>query len=866
MERQKLSTASRPAKGSTGSQEGTGEDTWIPTTCEFCNRGPCLIKVRRVNGVAVNVEGNTDGPGFVEMTPGRGRICPKPYALIQKLYNPYRIKNPMRRTNPQKGIGVDPKWVEISWDEALDTIAQEWRRIRADDMRKALFIRGGPGVGGMTGTWRILWKAFGNPQILCTGNATRCDLGDHIWGTHTHQAMRCEPDAENCNYMIIMGRNPRGTGGVKENVLYSSVQARGMKTVVIDPVLNVTAAKADEWIPIKPGTDLALQLAWINVILNEIGVIDIDFLKNLTNSPYLVGPDGYFVRDKTTNKVLVWDPVEGKAKTFDDNTIQDFAIFGVYVVEGVECRPALQMLKEHVRQYTPEWASSITDIPTGTIRRIAKEFVDNARIGSTINMGGVSFPYRPVAVKLGRSMSGNMRAYQNIQCCHIMAALVGALEVVGSHGGSPRETRVDEIIPGPDGMPRLEIHPFTWPPVSWHMNESLCPYTLGYDHPMSHLAYLNLAEPPTDFPILAPVPEMAVIHRSNPVLSVGQPEVVAKALCRIPLLVKIAYVVDETTELADIVIPDHTDFEHYALGTAREALNKAFDVITLRQPVVEPLHNTRDISDIATELADRAGFLDDYNMAVNQGLKLSEPYKLEKGKKYTWVDMVDRQCKSATGGTHDLEWFKRNGAIAEPVSPERQYPIHQKMVAEKLRYPIPYWEHVKKTGEELAQNLAKVGVDWWPTFEYVPLPIWVPSKAEEVSPEYNFYVAVSKALQFGWGNNSDNPWMIELGQHDLNQQGIMMHKGAAKAKGIRDGDKIWVESEVGKVKGKVKLIEGIRPDTILILGQFGQWSTPIARDTGRVSQTTLLPIRYSWTDPMTSGMQGQTVKAKVYKA
>jgi len=74
------------------------------------------------------------------------------------------------------------------------------------------------------------------------------------------------------------------------------------------------------------------------------------------------------------------------------------------------------------------------------------------------------------------------------------------------------------------------------------------------------------------------------------------------------------------------------------------------------------------------------------------------------------------------------------------------------------------------------------------------------------------------------GMNVDNPWLIELGFHDLNQQGIVMNRGAALARGIREGDDIWVESPVGKVKGKVKLVEGIRPDTLLMAGQFGHWS------------------------------------------
>jgi anaerobic selenocysteine-containing dehydrogenase len=530
-------------------------------------------------------------------------------------------------------------------------------------------------------------------------------------------------------------------------------------------------------------------------------------------------------------------------------------------------------MKEHFKPYTPEWASKITEIPAVTIRRIGKEWVDHARIGSTIKIGEVTLPYRPVATKIGRGLTGNMRSYQSVLCEHILAALVGALETVGGHGGGRESPKIHKeaqahrgIIPGPDGMLQLDCHPFTWPPISYHANETLLPYTKVMPYPLTHLGYKHLADPPANFP-LPTNPEVLIKYRTNPFLAMGESKIIEKVLSKIPFMVSIAYVIDETTEFADIVLPDHTELERYELSTSvRRALSKAFLATSLRQPVVEPLHHTMDISDMMTELAERVGFLDEYNLAINDQLSLMDPWKLEKGKKYTWVDIVDRHCKSATRGAHDLEWFKQNGALVDPIDPIRQYSVHQAMVTKKLRYPIPYMEHVKRTGEELRKNLARVGIDWWPTSEYVPLPIYLPSILEEVPPEYDFYVTITRSMQSGWGMNVDNPWLIELGFHDLNQQGIVMNKVAAEARGIKDGDEIWVESQVGKVKGKVKLIQGIRSDTILMAGQFGQWSTPIAKDTGRVSEVPLTPIRASWTDHVMGCMQGNTVKAKIYKA
>jgi len=127
-----------------------------------------------------------------------------------------------------------------------------------------------------------------------------------------------------------------------------------------------------------PGTDAALMLAMINVLLNQLGIYDAGFIKRHTNGPYLVRKDGYYLR--TDGKPLVWDAGEGKAKPYDAE-VQDYALEGDFQVDGTECRPAFQLLREHVTMYTPEMAAEITTIPAATIRRLAEEFGREARIG-----------------------------------------------------------------------------------------------------------------------------------------------------------------------------------------------------------------------------------------------------------------------------------------------------------------------------------------------------------------------------------------------------------------------------------------------------------------------------------------------------
>lgn len=859
------------------SREGINEDVWVPTLCYVCNRGTCMIRVHRVNGTVVGLEGNIEGEGFEELSRNKGYVCPKAFGNIQKLYNPHRIKAPMKRTNPEKGKGIDPKWVEISWEEALDTVAIKLKRVLEDDSRK--FYEMGPGRKSfINGTWEPFLEALGPIGYFRSGGGCHCRLSDHVFGLAIHGAYTCEPDYSYCNYLLILGLNIMASGGATLNRAFSEARARGMRIVVVDPVYTVTAAKADEWIPIKPCTDTAFLLALIHVIIHELGIYDEEFLKNMTDSPYLVGSDGYFLRDKKGNKPLVWDSGERKAKPYDDETIKDFALEGTYRVDSVEGKPAFQVLKDHVRQYSPEWASAITDVPPPTIRRIAKELVDNAKIGSTIQIEGLTLPYRPVAINMGRGISGSVRSYHSFSGDHVIDILLGCLETVGGHKGGTNQPGGRWVVKSyagkgsrmqadKDGLVKMDTYPFTWPPVSSDLKETLFPFLSVTEAHTNHLSFINYLEPPKGLP-LPPAAEMAIAFRVNPVVAMGDQQLMGEALKKIPFLVAIAYVENEVTELADIVLPDHTDLEHCELAPLTRVAAMQFSGMALRQSVVEPLYNTMDISDILTELADRAGFLAKYNTRINEGLGmgLEEPYKLTLGKKYPWLEIVDRQCRSNSGGKYDLEWFKKNGATLNRVGAEKQYDVYLEMSSKKIRYPLPYMELVKKTGEELKRNLTQVGVDWWPTDEYLPLPTYFPAVIEELPKEYDFYVTRCQVMQFYRGSNVEIPWLIESAESVTGIGSIIMNANAAKDRGIKDGDEIWVESPVGKIKRRVKLIQGIRPDTLQIPGEFGHWATPVIKEKGWVGLSALIPIKYSWTDPLTGAMQAQVMKAKICKA
>ena len=843
----------------------THQDEWLPTLCYICNRGPDTVKVHVVDGKAVEIEGNEE---IAELSKNHGRLCAKAYGAIQKLYNPSRIKNPMKRTNPKKGWDHDPGFVEISWDEAMDLFADKLKPILKSNPSSLSWTAGGPQGVSLGGTpMSVFGEAFGTHLELGGGGSIRCTQGEHMFANMWHGSFTCEPDLNYCNYLIILGRNPMASGGVAENYQYANALARGMKMVVVDPRLSPTGAKGHQWIPIKPGTDSALILSMIDVILNELGAWDEPFLLQRTNSPYLVGADGCFVRNEE-GKVLAWDKVSNQAAAVDNSDPEQpkrLALLGEFKYGDVSCKPAFQMLKDHVKQFNPEWAQSITEVNAQTIRQLAGDWVKYARIGATVELDGKVLPLRPVATKLGRGITGVMRSYQTILANHILATIVGSIEVPGGHWGGSVEAKGYNrgLVPGADGMLAYDTTAFEWPPKSVDVTSTFLPYSKIYGH-LTHLAYLNLAHPEK---LGTPGVEAHVRYRQNPLVTVGDPNIIEAAIKNIRFFVSIAYVMDEQTWFADLVLPDHTDLERWDISALGHSVGTKFGGMVLRQPVVEPLYNTRDVGDICAELAERLEILAKYNSLLSKRLGLDEKNRLDPVKRYTWKETVERACLSVSRGQKDLASFAKTGGILRSVQPAAQYEFHNEMVNRNLRYPLPYQEHVLKTGRELKKNLASVGIDWWDTTEYLALPAYFPPVLDTEAPkEYDLYCTTYNSQVFAWANNVELPWLVELADHERGLPQVVLNPETARARGIVGGDEVVVESECGKTVGAAMLINGIRPDTIGIGKAFGHLITPVQKDCHWPSHEAVSPMGWRRTDWVVGCMQGQVQKVKIYKA
>ncbi|MBI2874191.1 MAG: molybdopterin-dependent oxidoreductase, partial [Firmicutes bacterium] len=291
------------------------QEKWVPSTCKMCLHG-CGIRVKVRDGVVVKIEGDPTNQNNL------GKLCPKGNSGIMRLYDPQRVKSPLRRTNPVKGSGVDPGWEPISWDEALTTVAEKLGRIRREDPRKLLCA-----FGDFQRPWLKGWPSAFGAHSYFTCVSQYCGAAYHPFCGIVDGSFAATNDFEHCNYWIQFGSGAGFSSHLHltgSNKRMADARRRGMKLVVVEPRLSEGGSKANEWIPIRPGTDRAFALGMMNVLLHELDLYDAEFIKKQTNGPYLIGEDGYTVRG-AEGKAMVWDPADACAKPHDDPGIKDFA-------------------------------------------------------------------------------------------------------------------------------------------------------------------------------------------------------------------------------------------------------------------------------------------------------------------------------------------------------------------------------------------------------------------------------------------------------------------------------------------------------------------------------------------------------------
>lgn len=320
-------------------------------------------------------------------------ICLKGIAEIEHIYGNSRIQSPMKRVG-ERGSG---EFEVITWDEAISTIADEFKKCQDKYGKDSLWIQTsvesanrlapilpavlGAQAGGLSGLdngqANGMGQAFGWPGIFALNT---------IW------------DWPFADTVILTSNNMLETGIVWARG-YLDAQKAGTKLIVVDPYFTVTAQKADQWIPVQPGTDPALYLGMINHILKE-ELYDKDHILKETTYPYLVDKEtgellGEMVDvvDEETGEVTktrsgqVWDTSSSSVVSASEASARP-ALSGNFDINGKKYVTVFDLLQEQMGEYTTEWAESITLIPASTIEELAEQYASGPSIIAN-GVGGI---------------------------------------------------------------------------------------------------------------------------------------------------------------------------------------------------------------------------------------------------------------------------------------------------------------------------------------------------------------------------------------------------------------------------------------------------------------------------------------------
>jgi anaerobic selenocysteine-containing dehydrogenase len=550
-------------------------------------------------------------------------------------------------------------------------MADRLKKIRRQDPRMLYPVSFDLGNLDMYQAW-----AYGFGTVLRPfSSGFYCGNNVHPIVGATVGGIEADPDTELGRYFLLVGSQVGSVVNYFTMGAASSIARKrpgDVKIVVVDPVCSYAAGKAEEWIPIRPGTDAAFLLGLVNQLINVLNIYDEPYLKHRTNAPYLVSKDGKYV--KLNGKPLVYDRRNGFV-TYDKAS--EPVLIGRFEYGDVECMPAFQHLKEHVKKYSPEYVSEITSIPPETVIRIAEEYGKAANIGGFIEIKGRKLPYRPASTHWYRGLSAHKHSFISGMAAMLLNVIVGNIDVPGGLLGAHRfktyatEEGLLAAIPG-----RTIVINTAYPPRKASLPKSIDLFDLTpvacYSRPFFIWGVMRPKEFKTPYNI-----DTMLVVRCNPVKTALSRKLMEGVMSKIPYLISITTEVDETAEFADLVFPDLHSLERLAISFSfdRSGLPRIFygqkPAVTF--PYTTPWPRYINNAQILLEVADRAGFLGDVYKALNFVWDLKEPYKLDPNKRYSFEELVDRCLKNLLGEDKGIEWYLNNGLYIEDIPVEEMY-------------------------------------------------------------------------------------------------------------------------------------------------------------------------------------------------
>ncbi len=745
---------------------------WIPSTCQGCTTW-CPIEVFVINGRAVKVRGNHNS----KVNPGY--VCPRGHFIPIMTYDPDRIKVPLKRTNPLKGRGVDPQFVPITWDEALEIIADKIMELRSNgEIHKLMFLRGRytPVLNSIV--YSSMPKILGTPNsfshssICAEAEKSGSFFTEGYWGYRDYDVM-------NSKYIVLWGVDP-----VRSNRLVPGMMNKWgkmvekAKVVTIDPILTTAASKSHEWLPIIPGQDGALAVAFAHVILTE-GLWNKEFVGDFK--------DG--VNRFVPNQIV------------SEDDFQENYTYGLVKWWNIE-----------LKDKTPEWAEPITGISKEKIVQIAKEM-------------GKAAPR--VIHWLGPGPAMSPRGSYTAMAIHALNGLLGSADNEGGTLRGPSykvastpavDNYLDDIAKTGNSQKKIDGRGDIDMPA-------MASGKLGSGVVTSNIANNILKDKPYEI-------KMAIGYWCNFNFSVAGAQRWDEAMKKIPFFVHCVTHASEMTMFADIVLPStfHAT-EQLAIVASKGNLHSN---VSIQQPLARKLFDVKNYeTEVAWLLAEKLkakGFSNLYDYLQNEFANPETGEKPRNAEEFALFATM-KYAKPAYDLIGGWEKFLEDGVVN--FGPYNFRSKWQDFGTPTKKFEF-YSESMKKAWTDHATKYNKTIDEVLEICNYTArgetafVPHYEPPIRKGDSSEYPFIFIDAKSRLNREGRSQNISWYYEFKIVDPGDERMKdvtkINPIDAERLGLKDGDKIRLVTVQGSIESVVKIWEGVRPGFITKTFGQGHWA------------------------------------------
>jgi anaerobic selenocysteine-containing dehydrogenase len=750
--------------------------TWSPGP--GCHGG-CGVLVHVKDNKVIKVEGDPDHPW------NQGRLCSRCLSMTQYMYHPDRLKTPLKRVG-KKGEG---KFAPISWDEAFDLIEEKMKKIREDHGPESVIFH--QGTGRDIGGWiSMLAYAYGSPNWMFGLSGISCytprlmmmsiTQGDFavVDASQWHEKRYDDPEYKVPETVTIWGQNlpatcPDGFFGH----WYVDLMKRGTQLMVIDPRCTWIASRAKLWLQLRPGTDAALALGFIHVILKE-NLWDHAFVEKWTNAPFLVmekdaGPlllreshiraggsdENFVVHDAASGDVVVWDSKDQSYKK-PDTAPSLTGAFNVTLADGslATVKTVWTRYQENAAAYTPEKVSEITWVPADKIVQGARMYAKSA----------------PSALHWGLPIDTIPSTIPTSQAINHLWCMTGNLD-----------------IPGGNAIARYACDVVTYP---YHSGGAILSLP---DEVAKKRIGMNEYGPIRDFRAWAQPDKVLEqifsgkpyeikgmwIQTANPIACTGmEPGKWRDAIKKLDFTVCVDLFMTPTAMLCDVILPAASFLEKDSL--------KAWWV------PLQAIKKTVDVADCKSDI--------EINLELSKRFMKDFPYK-------SVHDLFDSLLASAGMTYKDLQ--EKTWIMPPDGHPSKPYFRHEKGLLRPDGKP----------GFRTPSGKVELYSSWLEKWELAPMPYheeppYSPVSTPDLFKKYPLILCTGRRMgPFFHSEHRQVPWLREQQKDPV----LEIHPDTAEKLGIGNGEKVCVENWLGKITVTALTTPIIHPD--VVMAEHGWW-------------------------------------------